>query len=268
VAGARQGWVGLLLVLALLLAGGCSPPALLDDPVAPASHGGKSWQPFLQRAKDYAQSRQGIVALGVVDDHGKLHGHRLKDPAPAASVFKVMLLATYLRMPSVRHRNLTEYDRNLLGPMIRWSDNTTASKVRNIVGAKRIHNLAHDANMREFRLEDPWGLSQTSARDQARFMFRLEDYIPNRHDPYARNLLSHIVPSQRWGIPKVTPDGWTIFFKGGWGTGTGRVTHQVAFLEMGEARISLAVLIEFSPSHSHGTWTVRGVAKRLLKYVA
>jgi hypothetical protein len=267
VAGARQRWVGLLLALTVVLAAACNPPED-DHRFRPASHDGKSWQPFLQRAKDYARSRQGIVAFGIVDDHGQLHGHRLKDPAPAASVFKVMLLATYLRMPSVRHRNLTEYDRNLLGPMIRWSDNTTASKVRNIVGAKRIHNLARDASMRDFRLEDPWGLSQTSARDQARFMFRLEEYIPNRHDSYARNLLSHIVPSQRWGIPKVTPDGWTIFFKGGWGTGTGRVTHQVAFLEMSDSRISLAVLIEFSPSHSYGTWTVRGVAKRLLKYVA
>lgn len=49
---------------------------------------------------------------------------------------------------------------------------------------------------------------------------------------------------------------------------TGRVTHQVAFLENGDHRISLAILIEFSPSHSYGTWTVRGVAKRLLNYVA
>jgi len=265
--GSERRWIGLLLALTVVLAAACNPPEV-GDGLRPASHDGKSWQPFLQRAKDYARSRQGIVAFAVVDDHGKLHGHRLKDPAPAASVFKVMLLATYLRMPSVRDRNLNQYDRDLLGPMIRWSDNAAASKVRDIVGAKRIHNLARDANMREFRLADPWGLSQTSARDQARFMFRLEDYIPNRHDPYARNLLSHIVPSQRWGIPKVTPDGWTVYFKGGWGTGTGRVTHQVAFLEKGDHRISLAVLVEFSPSHSYGTWTVRGVAKRLLKYVA
>jgi hypothetical protein len=252
----------LVLVVAIALFGAPAPPTFQTG------HEGKSWQPFLERARDYAKARQGIVAFGIVDEHGKLRGHRLKDPAPAASLFKVMLLVTYLRMPSVRDRNLKEKDRDLLGPMIRWSDNVTAGRVLDIVGPKRINNLANDANMREFALRDPWGLTRTSSRDQARFMFRLEDFIPNRHEGYARNLLRHIVPGQRWGIPKVAPDGWTVFFKGGWGSGTGRVTHQVAFLENGDRRMAVAILIEHSPSHDYGTWTVRAVAKRLLKYYA
>ena len=61
------------------------------------------------------------------------------------------------------------------------------------------------------------------------------------------------------------PDGWKLFFKGGWGTGPGRVNHQVAFLERHGARISLAVFTEHSPSHGYGSRTLEGVAKRLLK---
>jgi hypothetical protein len=247
--------------VAVSLAGGQVPVAV----PASAVHEGP-WKPFLQRAKGYAKARQGIVAFGIVDEHGTLRGHRLKDPAPAASVVKVMFLVAYLRMPSVRDRALTEEDKDLLGPMIRWSDNATASRVLDIVGPKRMYNLADDADMRDFELREPWGLTRTSARDQAPFMFRLEDFIPSRHEGYARNVLRHIVPGQRWGIPKVAPDGWTVFFKGGWGSGTGRVTHQVAFLEDGERRIALAILIEHSPSHGYGTNTIRGVAKRLLKY--
>jgi hypothetical protein len=180
-----------------------------------------------------------------------------------ASVFKVMLLATYLRR--IRDRGLTERDRDLLAPMIRWSDNYTAQRVRDIVGPAAIRRLARDADMRHFRLHTTWGLSRTSARDQAHFLYRFERYVPDRHERYARRLLHSIVPSQRWGIPPVTPNDWEIFFKGGWGTGTGRVTHQVAFLESGPQRISVAILTEFSPSHRYGTRTVRGVAARLLR---
>jgi hypothetical protein len=227
-----------------------------------------AWRPGMKRAIRYASSREGEIGFAVVGPAGRLYRHHAARRVPAASVLKVMFMVAYLRHPSVRDRPLRTRDRRLLRPMIRRSDNDAATRIADFLGPRPMRRLARRAGMRHFGYTRPWGLSTVSARDQARFMFRLEDYIPNRHDPYARNLLSHIVPSQRWGIPKVTPDGWTVYFKGGWGTGTGRVTHQVAFLEMGDSRISLAVLIEFSPSHSYGTWTVRGVAKRLLNYVA
>jgi beta-lactamase class A len=175
-------------------------------------------------------------------------------------------MTAYLRLPSVRDRGLRQKDRDLLEPMIRWSDNATASRVRDIVGGSRLNALADRAGMRDFSFHySPWGLSRTSARDQARFMFRLERWIPNRHEAYARRLLRTIVRSQRWGIPPEVPDGWRIFFKGGWGSGTGWVTHQVAFLKNGDRRIAIAILVRDSPNHTYGTRTIRGVARRLLK---
>ena len=56
-----------------------------------------------------------------------------------------------------------------------------------------------------------------------------------------------------------------VFFKGGWGSGTGRVTHQVALLEQNDRRLAIAVLTEFNPSHDYGTRTVRGGRARLLQ---
>ena len=61
------------------------------------------------------------------------------------------------------------------------------------------------------------------------------------------------------------PKGWEFYFKGGWGTGTGRVDHQVAFLEEHGRRIAVAILTEFDPSHSYGKRTLKGVAERLLR---
>jgi hypothetical protein len=96
-------------------------------------------------------------------------------------------------------------------------------------------------------------------------MFRLAKYIPDRHDRYARYLLSHIVKRQRWGIAQVVPKYWRLFFKSGWGTGTGRVDHQVAFLRRRDGKkIAVAVMVEFSPDHGYGKRTLRGIVARLL----
>ena len=169
-----------------------------------------------------------------------MHSFHPGRTAPMASTFKVMLLATYLRQHSVRHRPLRHSDTSLLGPMIKRSDSVAATRVRDIVGVPAIKRLARDARLRKFSYNPVWGLSRDSARDQARFMYSLERYIPRRHRRYALRLLAGIVPSQRWGIGRVHVHGWKLFFKGGWGSGTGAVDHQIALLKSHGERISLA----------------------------
>ena len=44
--------------------------------------------------------------------------------------------------------------------------------------------------------------------------------------------------SQRWGIGQASLPGWRVYFKGGWGSGTGAVDHQVALLERDGAQLS------------------------------
>ena len=81
----------------------------------------------------------------------------------------------------------------------------------------------------------------------------------------AMRLLRTIVRSQRWGIARVRPDGWRLYFKGGWGSGTGRVDHQVALLAKGEERVAVAITTTGNGSHAAGKRTLRGVARRLLR---
>jgi hypothetical protein len=119
--------------------------------------------------------------------------------------------------------------------------------------------------MRHFHfVQHPWGLSTVTAGEQARFMDRLEDYIPARHEAYARSLLAHVVPSQRWGIGKLHHPEWRFYFKGGWGSGTGWACHQVAFLERDGMLIAVAVTIMHSPSFDYAKATLLGVFRRLL----
>jgi hypothetical protein len=220
------------------------------------------WHPHIAKAKRYAEGRVGEVAVAVVDERGRMRGFNMADTAPSASVIKVMLMVAYLRREE--GRRLSDRDRALLRPMIRRSDNIAATEVRDIVGRERIERLARVARMRDFQYDEIWGQSLTSPRDQARFMYRLGSYIPGEHRAYARHLLSHIVDWQRWGIARVAPRGWRLFFKGGWGSGTGLVDHQVALLKRGDRRVALAIFTQLDPDHSYGKKTLRGVAGRLL----
>jgi Beta-lactamase enzyme family len=234
--------------------------------VAHARYAPQPWSERKANAIDFMEARAGVESFAFVDEDGRLHGYRRWHVTPSASVLKPMLMVAYLNLASVRDRALTDRDRALLAPMIRWSDNATAEAVLRTVGTTGLYRVARRADMHHFRVSLPvWGLSEITAADQARFFYRIDSYIPARHRAYARYLLSHIVPSQRWGIPPEVPAGWRIFFKGGWGSGTGRVTHQVALLQDGDRRIAIAVLTEHNPSHDYGARTIRGVAARLLR---
>jgi beta-lactamase class A len=231
-----------------------------------ASAAAPSWAEKVANAAAFARSRQGVVYFAATDERGRLRGRRMHRVAPSASVLKAMLLVAYLRRASVRNRGLTAYDRSLLRPMIRRSANEPANRIVGIVGRAGVNRVARRAGMRRFEFHLPiWGHSEITARDQARFFRRIDTHVPKRHRRFGMWLLASIVPSQRWGVPPVAPEGWRLYFKGGWGSGTGRVTHQVALLRKGETRISLAVLTQFNPNQAYGERTIRGVARRLLR---
>jgi Beta-lactamase enzyme family len=231
----------------------------------PPRGGGVGWQPDVAAARAYAKSRSGTISFAVIGLDHRMRAYHPAETAPAASVFKVMLLATYLRRSSVRHRELTSADKRLLGPMIRVSDSVAATRVRDIVGVPAIERLARDAGMKRFKYNTVWGLSRIDAVDQVRFMYHLMRFIPSRHRAYARFLLSHIVPSQSWGVGRVKPPGWKLYFKGGWATGTGRVDHQVAYLARHGHKVAIAILTQFDPSHLYGEETLKGISARLLR---
>ncbi len=238
-----------------------SPPLHETDTV----RGG--WKPDVSAAKRYARGRAGSVRFTFIDPYGRRHSLSPGASSPMASLFKPLLLATYLSRPGVRDRSLQGWERDLLGPMIRRSDNEAATRLRDMLGAGPITAMARRAGMRDFSYDSVWGLSRTSPRDQARFFLNWDRWIPGRHEGYARYLLSHIVPSQRWGVADARPAGWNLFFKGGWGVGTGRVNHQSALYESGRCAASLSVMTEFSPNHEYGTETIEGVAERLLRSI-
>jgi hypothetical protein len=224
----------------------------------------RPWRPHVRAAAHWAAARQGAVSFSVRTERRRW-GMDARRGVPSASVLKAMLLVAYMRRPEVRSRPLRPADRRLLAPMIRRSDNVAATRVRNIVGDGGLVALARRARMRGFRPAPVWGLSRIDAADQTRFFLHVDRFMPRRHRRAGMRLLRTIVRSQRWGIGRVRPPGWALYFKGGWGSGTGAVDHQVALLRRGRRRVAVAVMTTSSPSHAYACATLRAVFGRLLR---
>ena len=223
------------------------------------------WHPDMGAAIRYSRGRVGDIAFAVRTDD-RFYGDRPDHVEWSASVVKAMLMVAYLDRPSVARRALDSYDNSLLRPMITVSDNNAADQVDEIVGSSGLDALARRVGMTHFAAAAPiWGETQITARDQTRFFLHIDSYIVARHRRYGMHLLASIVPSERWGIGEVAPKGWTVYFKGGWGYGTGLLDHQVALLKRGCARVAIAVLTMYDGSHAYGKATLRGIFTRLLR---
>jgi hypothetical protein len=242
-----------LLVAALLVAA----PAQAAPP--------PGWNPAIKAAREYAESRYGNVSFAVRTER-RVYGHHLLRTVPSASVLKAMLLVKYLNRKSVRNRKLRDFDLRLLRPMIRISANGPASYIRNLVGNGGLRHLARRVGMERFTpVAHPWGHSLVNAADQTRFFLHIDRFVVKRHRRTAMRLLSRVVPAQRWGVGRVKPRGWDLYFKGGWGSGSGAVDHQVALLKKGSYRVSVAVMTTANGTHAYGITTLRGVFRRLLR---
>jgi len=205
------------------------PPCVVPGVGKPLS---QVWRPDMQSALRYKRTRIGDIAFAVRMD-SRFYAYRPDHVEWSASVLKAMLLVAYLDRPSVARRALNGRDRALLNPMITVSDNDAATEVRGIVGNSGLSALAHRVGMTSFEPAAIWGESHITARDQTKFFLHIDGFIPKLHRAYAMRLLASITPSQRWGIGEVAPKGWKLYFKGGWGYGTGLIDHQVVLLVRG-----------------------------------
>jgi hypothetical protein len=221
------------------------------------------WRPEVTAARAYARARRGDIAFAVRTAHA-FYGYRADHDEWSASVVKAMLLVSYLDEPWVRARALRPDETDVLGPMIRASNNDDAQQIFDTVGQSGLGGLAHRVGMTRFATNPVWGATDVTARDQTRFFLYIDGFVARRHRSYAMRLLRSIVPWERWGIGELAPRGWRLYFKGGWGYGTGLIDHQVALLVRGCARVSIAVLTMYDGSHAYGKATLKAIFARLL----
>jgi Beta-lactamase enzyme family len=230
-----------------------------------SAHHKVRWHQRVRNAIDFLGSRTGSASFAVVDERRRVHAFRGSVQYSSASLVKAMLLVAYVNRRDVRRRDLRAGERHLLGPMVRVSDNDAATAVYDRVGPSGLSRLARRSGMRSFVPNPVWGGCQVTARDQARFFSGIRHLVAKRHRKYALGLLRHIVSYERWGIPRGSPRGWRVYFKGGWfKDDDGWRVHQAALLERAGRRLSVAVLTRGDPTLEYGAATIAGVTARLL----
>lgn len=218
----------------------------------------------VRRARGFAAGRGDAVSFAAIDSRGRTYGFRDALDYQSASITKSMLLADYLDQAGEGELDAAAQDQ--LRAMITYSDNDAADAVYSTVGDAGLERVAERVGMRDFDPAGYWSEAWISARDMARFMWRLEHRsLVRAHRDFALELLAGITPEQRWGIPAAAGDAWSVWFKGGWRPApAGALVHQAALLRDGRRRLAIAVLTDAQPSHEYGTETVRGIAQRLL----
>ncbi len=228
---------------------------------------GQLWHPQMKEAINYVHTRRGDIAFAVRIPGRTIWGYRPDHQEWSASIVKAMLLVAYTSEPSVADRKLTAREIKILTGMITASNNYDAQVIYDQVGNSGLEALARRVGMTHFATNPQkiWGETLITSRAQTKFFLHINDYLPASHRVFGMYLLQHIIPSERWGIGEVAHKGWKLFFKGGWGYGTGLIDSQVALLVRGCARVSIAVLTMHDGSHPYGKATIYGVFSRLLR---
>jgi hypothetical protein len=189
----------------------------------------------------------------------------------AASAIKATILAALLRKAQEQHRQLTASERRLAWLMITQSDNNAATALWNDVGFSHLQHFLNLVKMKQTRLAQAWGLSLLTAHDEVLLLKVLSG--PNRilseaSRVYAQYLMSHVIASQRWGVPAGAPATVKVHLKNGWlpypvssdweinsiGFFTGRHPHRVYII---------AMLTHANPTMSYGIETIEDVARAI-----
>jgi hypothetical protein len=138
-----------------------------------------------------------------------------------ASVLKVEVMAGILLRAQSQHRPLSAQERSLILPMITEShDAPTTQLWQSLGGAPGMSSLDNAFGMTQTTQIGPeWGVTVTSARDQVQLLRQvlLGDFgtFGPSYRADALYYMTHVIPSQRWGITAGVPAGWTVANKNG-----------------------------------------------------
>jgi len=186
----------------------------------------------------------------------------------AASAIKATILAALLRKAQEQHRQLTASEKSLAWLMITQSDNDAATALWNDVGFSHMQHFLNLAKMSQTKLAQAWGLSLLTAHDEALLLTLLSG--PNRilseaSRVYAQYLMSHVVASQRWGVPAGAPRTVKVHVKNGWlpypVSSDWEINSIGFFTSRHPYRVYLiAMLTHANPSMAYGIETIEGAA--------
>jgi beta-lactamase class A len=271
--GRRHGlFLTLITVLALTagLAATAAPASAAvagNTPICVSARHPKLAARLSRRISASLSHRQGAVGLAVADDGIGLSCALNEDTHfYAASVIKATIIsALLLKAGGVSH--LTARQRQLAWAMITQSDNNAATALWNQVGMRGMQRFLNRARMTSTILNDAWGLTLITARDEVILLQLISTKghvlsTPSRR--YVLYLMAHVEPGQRWGVTAGAPAKVTIHVKNGWLPYPVRwnINSIGAFTGPGLG-YQIAMLTSGNPSMGYGIDTIEGACQYL-----
>lgn len=256
------------MVALVVAASACQPPAPRPDD---SRLGQCDPGPFSEAAViAFDPTNAHHLSVAVYDDRTDCWYFARRDQrVTTASVVKVQIMAGVLLRAQSAGRMLTRRESALVSPMIHHSDNAPASSLWSELGASRGMRLVGAAfGMNATREVTPkWGLTVTSAEDQARFLHQLVQGPGPLQAPYrgvAWAYLRNIRADQRWGVSAGVPAGWAVGQKNGFATSTDRGwrLNSVGYVaDPAGGGYSVAILSDGWPNQPAGVPTLDAVGR-------
>ena len=211
--------VAALLAIAVLIASACEPPA---PPPGPPTGACKP-DPFtaeLQRDLDAMGAAAHHVTAAVYDDRTGCWYHlRRGQRVTTASVVKLEIMAAALLRAQDHGRDLTNWEFSKVTPMMHSSDDPAASALWvNLGGGPAMSTYGERLGLHATVETSPtWGLTSTTAEDQAAFVHRLlhGDLLTPSNRGRAWWQMLNIREDQRWGVRAGVPSDWSVGHKNG-----------------------------------------------------
>ena len=189
----------------------------------------------------------------------------------SASVVKTIILATLLNKREREHLSLiSPREAQLATLMITQSDNHAAPALWNLDGMRNLNYVLSAAGLHDTQLNPAWGLTQITAQDETlllrNILLRPNTVLNTAAQAYELQLMSEVIPSQRWGVSASTPKAFTLHIKNGWAplpfvNSPWWVNSTGAFTNPNSARdYTIVVLTEGNADAATGITTIEDVA--------
>ncbi|MGZ4666571.1 MAG: serine hydrolase [Frankiaceae bacterium] len=223
----------------------------------------------------YLATRPGNVAVAAFDAvTGSTYAYGPRRRYRTASTIKAAILGTLLLRAQDARRPLTATENQLAARMIDYSDNAATDALWSEIGCGAgMARFAGKIGMTGI-VPGPdkfWIVTETTAVDEVWLMRALaypNAVLSDASRAYALGLMSHVTPTQRWGVSAAAQPGEQVALKNGWIIPLGGwATHSIGRVWGARRDFVLAVMSFASPTKAVGVATTEEasrIAARLL----
>lgn len=259
-----------LLAVALLATVACEPPKPPPGPPTERCRPNPFTAGFQRNIDAYGAALRHVTAAVYDDRTGCWYHLRQGQRVTTASVVKIEIMAAALLRAQDQRRGLSDWETSRIRPMMHSSDDPSASALWvNLGGVDGM--AAYGARLglsATVETAPKWGLTSTTAEDQAAFVHRLlqGNILQTSGRTFAWWRLRDVRADQRWGVRAGVPSGWEVGQKNGFfgSTCCGWRVNSVGYAaDPGGGGYSIAILSDGWRSLGEGIPMVETVARQV-----